>query len=148
MKVVLRSDRAGLGKRGDIVEVSDGFARNFLLPKGQAILATDGVVHQAAAMRNARDAREAKLRSSASQAGAALEALVITIEARAQDGKLFGSVAQADIVDAVTAAGGPSIERRQVEMSEHIKTTGVHEVQVRLHHDVVSTIQVQVVGIE
>jgi large subunit ribosomal protein L9 len=148
MRVVLRSDRAGLGKRGDIVEVSDGFARNFLLPKGQAIVATAGVVHQAEAMRNSRDAREARLRGSASEVAAALEALEIKIEARAQDGKLFGSVSQNDIVDAITSAGGPVVERRQVELDEHIKTTGTHEVKVRLHQDVKATVRVQVVGIE
>ncbi len=148
MRIVLRSDRAGLGKRGDVVEVADGFARNFLLPKGQAILATDGIIHQAEAMRNARDAREARIRGTASEVSSALELLTIKIEARAQDGKLFGSVAQADIVDAINAAGGPKVERRQVEMEEHIKTTGTHEVRIRLHPEVVATLQVQVVGIE
>ena len=148
MRVVLRSDRAGLGKRGDIVDVSDGFARNFLLPKGQAILATDGIVHQAEAMRNARDARETRLRGSASEQAAALEALVIKIEARAQDGRLFGSVAQNDIVEAIAAAGGPAVERRRVEMDEHIKTTGTHPIKIRLHPEVTATVQIEVVGVE
>ncbi len=148
MRVVLRSDRAGLGKRGDIVDVSDGFARNFLLPKGQAILATEGIVHQAEAMRNSRDAREVRLRGSASEQAAALEALVIRIEARAQDGRLFGSVAQNDIVDAIAAAGGPIVERRRVDMDEHIKTTGTHAVKIRLHPEVIATVQVEVVGAE
>ncbi len=148
MRVVLRSDRAGLGKRGDIVDVSDGFARNFLLPKGQAILATDGIVHQAEAMRNARDARETRLRGSASEQAASLEGLVIRIEARAQDGRLFGSVAQNDIVEAITGAGGPTVERRRVEMDEHIKTTGTHPIKIRLHPEVTATVQIEVVGVE
>lgn len=148
MKVVLRSERAGLGKRGDIVEVADGFARNFLLPKGHAILATDGVVHQAEAMRKARDSRDLKLKASASELAEALERLEIRIEARAKDGKLFGSVAQHDIVDAISALGGPAIERRRVDLDEHIKTTGTHQVKVRLHPEVVATVSVEVVGVE
>lgn len=148
MKVVLRSDRAGLGKRGDIVEVADGYARNFLLPKGQAIVATDGVVQQAEAMRNARDAREAKLRSSAAQVASSLEALSLKIEARAHEGKLFGSVGEHEIADAIAAANGPTIERRQIEMEDHIKTTGSHEVKVKLHSDVEATVKVEVVGVE
>lgn len=148
MKVVLRSDRAGLGKRGDIVDVADGFARNFLLPRGQAIAATDGVVHQAEAMRNARDAREARLRGSASDSASRLEGLSITISARAHHGKLFGSVAQHDIVEAIASSGGPAIERRQVEMDEHIKTTGSHQVKVRLHPEITATVQVEVVETE
>ncbi|NNN18503.1 MAG: 50S ribosomal protein L9 [Acidimicrobiaceae bacterium] len=148
MRVVLRSDRAGLGKRGDIVEVADGFARNFLLPKGQAIVASDGIVNQAQAMRNSRDARETRLRGSASELAVVLEALAIRIEARAQEGRLFGSVAQHDIVEAISAAGGPTIERRRVEMEEHIKTTGSHDVKVRLHSEVMATVHVEVVGVE
>lgn len=148
MRVVLRADRDGLGKRGDIVDVSDGYARNFLLPKGQAIAATKGIVHQAEAMRKARDVRESKLRGSATEVASVLEALKIRIEARAQEGKLFGSVAQNDIVDAIESAGGPSIERRRVEMDEHIKTTGMHDVKIRLHPEVEATVHVEVVGVE
>ncbi len=148
MKVVLRSDRAGLGKCGDIVDVADGFARNFLLPKGHAIIASDGIAHQAQAMRSARDAREVRLRGSASEQAASLEALSIRIEARAQEGRLFGSVAQHDIIEAITAAGGPAIERRRVEMDEHIKTTGTHAVKIRLHPEVTATVQVEVIGVE
>lgn len=148
MKVVLRSDRVGLGKRGDIVEVADGYARNFLLPKGQAIIATDGVVHQAEAMRKSRDVRESKLRSSASDVATSLEAMSLKIEARAHEGKLFGSVGEHEIVDAISAAGGPAVDRRQVEMEDHIKTTGSHQVKVRLHSEVVATLNVEVVGAE
>jgi large subunit ribosomal protein L9 len=148
MKVVLRADRQGLGKRGDIVDVADGYARNFLLPKGQAIIATDGVVHQAEAMRRSRDVREAKLRGTASELASALEALSLKIEARAHEGKLFGSVAEHDIVEAISSAGGPTIERRQIEMDEHIKTTGTHQVKVKLHSDVNAMINVEVVGVE
>lgn len=148
MKVVLRADREGLGKRGDIVDVADGFARNFLFPKGQAIAATQGVVQQAEAMRNARGAREARLKGSASELAATLEALSIRIESRAHDGKLFGSVAEQDIVAAIESVGGPSIERRRVEMDEHIKITGTHQVRIRLHSDVVASVSVEVVGAE
>lgn len=144
MKIVLRSDRAGLGKRGDIVDVADGFARNYLLPKGEAIVATSGVLLQAQAMRNSRDAREARLVGSSKEKASALEGLSLTIKARAHEGKLFGSVTEHDIVAAIAAAGGPSVERRNVEMDEHIKTTGSHQVKVKLHSEVSATVQVEV----
>src|SRR5579862_6925606 len=102
MRVVLRSDLDKVGKRGDIVDVADGYARNFLLPKGHAIVATKGVSAQAGAMRRARDLRDAKDRESAEVVARTLVPMVIRIPARAgAGGKLFGSVTTADIVDAV-----------------------------------------------
>jgi len=93
VKVILREDLKGVGKRGDIVEVSDGYARNFLLPKGHALKATDGAVAQAGAMRRARDLRDAADRDSATAIATALVPKIIAISAKAgQDGKLYGSV--------------------------------------------------------
>ena len=101
MRVVLRTDLDHVGKRGDIVDVADGFARNYLLPKGHAIVATNGVTAQAAAMRKARDLKDARDRESAEVVARTLVPMVIRIPARAgAGGKLFGSITSADIADA------------------------------------------------
>src|SRR6266851_4254288 len=100
MKVVLRSDISGVGKRGDIIDVSDGFARNHLVPTGQAIAATDGINAQAASMRRARDTKDTRDREAAEAIAQRLVPTTITITARAgREGKLFGSVTSADIVE-------------------------------------------------
>ena len=104
MKLILRSDRKGVGKRGDIVEVADGFARNFLLPKGHALKASDGAASQAGAMRRARDLRDSQDRESAQTIASALVAKTITIAVKAgAEGRLFGSVTAADVAAAVEA---------------------------------------------
>ncbi|MFM8268260.1 MAG: 50S ribosomal protein L9 [Ilumatobacteraceae bacterium] len=146
MKVILRSDHKGLGKRGDIVEVSEGHARNFLLPKGLAITASDGAVAQAAAMRRARDLRDANDRASAQTVASALVGSTITIKVKAgAEGRLFGSVTAADVVAAVRAQANIALDRRVLQV-DHIKTTGTHQVRARLHHDVEFPITVEVVG--
>jgi large subunit ribosomal protein L9 len=137
MKVILRSDLADLGKRGDICDVADGYARNYLLPKGLAIKATDGAVTQAASMRRARDLRDAQDRGAAEEVARTLVPQVITIKAKAgAGGRLFGSVTAADIVDAVEAQTGIALDRRRLHLDEPIKVLGTHTVQVKLHSDV------------
>src|SRR5205823_9199580 len=107
VKVILRQDIASVGKRGDICDVSDGYARNYLLPKRLAIVATDGAVTQAAAMRRARDMRDAQDRSAAEEVARMLVPKVITIPAKAgTEGRLFGSVTPADVVGAVAEQTG------------------------------------------
>lgn len=135
-KLILRSDVKGVGKRGDIVEVADGFSRNYLLPRGLAMPAAAGTVAQASAMRRARDLRDAKDRESAETVARTLVPAVITIKAKARDGRLFGSVSEKDIADAVTAQTGVALDRKAVHLVEHIKTVGTHSVPVRLHSDV------------
>src|SRR4026209_2164810 len=104
MRIILRSDRKGLGKRGDIVEVSDGHARNFLLPKGHALMASDGAVAQAASMRRSRDLRDAQDREGAQTIASALVPKVITISAKSgPEGKLYGSASLAGGAQAVEA---------------------------------------------
>ena len=148
MQVVLRSDVDGLGKRGDIVEVADGHARNFLLPKGHAIKASAGAVEQAGRMRKARDQRDAVARESATAVASTLVPKVITVEAKAApEGKLFGSVTAADIVEAVKAQTDIDLDRRQLDV-EAIKTTGQHTVTASLHSDVSFPITVDVVAAE
>lgn len=147
MKVVLRDDVRGVGKRGDIVDVSDGYARNYLLPGGQALRATSGIASQAASMRRARDVRDAKDREGAEAIARRLVPAVIRIPARAgSEGRLFGSVTTSDVVAAVHDQTGVDLDRRKLLTDEPIKTLGVHEVGVRLHADVEFRLTVEVVS--
>ena len=145
MKVVLRTDIDNVGKRGDLVDVADGFARNFLIPGGQAIVATDGINKQADAMRRRRDLADAKDREAAEVVARTLVPTVITIKAKAgAEGKLFGSVTPADIVAAVQAQTGIDLDRRKLGHHEAIKNIGTHEIPVQLHSDVKFQITLEV----
>ncbi len=145
MKVLLRDDVAGVGRRGDIVKVAGGFARNFLLPEGRAIVATEGVEGQAELMRRGRDLREAQDRSAAEAQVGLLAGAVIPISARAAGGgRLFGSIGPADVVEAIKAAKGVEVDRRHVVLPEHIKETGTFEVTVELFNDVTAVVTVEV----
>jgi len=146
MKVILRSDLKGLGKRGDIVEVSEGHARNFLLPKGHAITATDGAVSQATAMRRARDLRDAQDRESAQAVASKLVSTTITIKVKAgAEGRLFGSVTAADVAAAIAEQAHIELDRRKLHV-DTIKTTGTHQVSAKLHHDVEFPITLEVLA--
>ncbi len=145
MQVILRSDLDGLGKRGDIVDVADGHARNYLLPKGLALKATAGAVDQAAKMRRSRDLRDASDRDAATTIASALVPKVIAITAKAgAEGKLFGSVTTTDIVEAVEQQTGIKLDRKSVHLDEHIKTLGEHSATVSLHHAVSFPLRVEV----
>jgi len=148
MKVILRSDLDGLGKRGDIVDVADGHARNFLFPKGHALAASDGAIEQAGKMRRARDERDSSAREAATAIASTLVPKVITIQAKAgAEGKLFGSVTSSDIVDAVKEQTEIEIDRRQLDI-DSIKTVGQHTVTASLHSDVSFPITLDVVAID
>ena len=148
MRVILRSDLDGLGKRGDIVDVADGHARNFLLPKGHAITASDGAVDQAARMRSARDQRDSDARTAATAVASALVPKVIVIEAKSgSEGKLFGSVTAADVAEAVKAQTDIEIDRKSIQ-ADGIKTVGQHTVTASLHSDVSFPITLDVVAAE
>lgn len=147
MKVVLRADVTDVGKRGDIVNVADGFARNYLIATGRAIRATDGIVAQAASMRRSRDITDANDRGAAEAVAQQLVAQVISIPARAgREGRLFGSVTASDIVGAVENQSGIAIDRHKLVIREPIKAVGVHTVSVRLHVDVEFELSVDVVA--
>jgi len=146
MQVILRNDVAGLGKRGDIVDVSDGHARNFLLPKGHAMKATDGAIEQAARMRRSRDLKDASDRDAATTIASTLVPKVISISAKAHDGKLFGSIHEAEIVEAVSAQTGISLDRKVITIDEQIRTVGQHRVTAALHADVSFPITIEVVA--
>jgi large subunit ribosomal protein L9 len=145
VKVLLRDDVAGVGRRGDIVKVASGFARNFLLPEGRAIVASDGIEEQAERMRRGRDLREAQDRQAAEAQSALLAGAVIPMTARAAaGGRLFGSIGPGDVADAIQAAKGVEVDRRHVVLPEHIKETGTFEVTVELFSDVTAVLTVEV----
>lgn len=145
VKVILRSDVAKVGKKGDVVDVSPGFARNYLVAKGMAMAASEGAIAQGAAMRRARDVRDARDRESAEQVARVLVSTVIRIPAKAgTEGRLFGSVTVADVVAAVEAQAGIVLDRRRIHL-DPIKTLGVHEVPVKLHSEVEFRITAEVV---
>ena len=146
MKIVLRSDVANLGLRGDLVDVADGYARNYLVPRGLAMAATKGSVRQAEAMSRARAVRDVRDREGAQAIKSQLEAKRVTITARAgEGGRLFGSVTTSDLADAVEAQVHVQLDRRKLHLDEPIKSLGVHEIPVRLHADVTATLTVEVV---
>ena len=146
MKVILRSDLDGLGKRGDIVDVADGHARNYLLPKGHAITASEGAVEQAARMRQARDQRDSSAREAATAIASTHVPKVITVAAKAgPEGKLFGSITAADVVGAVQAQTDIELDRRQIVV-DVVKTLGQHTVTASLHSDVSFPITIDVVA--
>ncbi len=146
MRVLLRTDVERVGKKGDILEVADGFARNYLIPQGRAIKATPGVQAQAEAMRRSRDVKDARDREGAEAVARRLVPVVIRIPARAgREGKLFGSVTAADVAEAVVAQAGIELDRRKLHIDEPIRTVGSHEVPVKLHADVEFRLNVEVV---
>ena len=149
MQVILRNDVDGLGKRGDIVEVAAGHARNFLFPHGHAMTATAGAVAQAAKMRRARDLRDASDREAATTVASTLVPKVITITAKAgSEGKLFGSVTTSDIVEAIEEQTGIKLDRKVIHVDEQIKTLGGHTATASLHSSVSFPVTLEVVAAE
>jgi len=148
MKLILTTDVPGLGAPGDVVEVRDGYGRNFLLPQGKAIAATKGAEKQVATIKRAQLAREIRGTEHANEVKQALERLNVAIKARttADGAKLFGSITAIDVAAAIKAAGGPVLDRRTIETGGHIKTVGSHAVSVKLHPGVTAELTVQVVG--
>ncbi len=145
MKLILTREVAGLGLAGDIVEVADGYGRNFLVPRGAAISWSKGAEKQVSQIKRARDAREIRGLDHAREIKAELEKLAVTLPARAgEGGKLFGSITAADVVSAVKSAGGPLLDKKRVQLPGHIKSTGQHTITVDLHQDVVASVPVTV----
>jgi large subunit ribosomal protein L9 len=145
MRIVLRDDVDNLGKKGDLVDVADGYARNYLVPRGLALRATAGNQKQADAMRRNREAKETREREAAQALAAQFEGRTITIKARAGgEGRLFGSVTSVDIAEAVQKQTGAEIDRRKIDLDEPLKELGGVDVQVRLHPEVLATLHVEV----
>jgi large subunit ribosomal protein L9 len=147
MKLILTNEVSGLGAPGDVVEVKDGYGRNYLLPRGYAIRWTRGAESQIASIRKARDARAIRDLGTAQEIAQQLGQLKVKLTTRAGEaGRLFGSVTSNDIVSAVKAAGGPELDRRRIEIGNPIKSVGWHNVSVRLHPEVSVNLEVEVVG--
>ena len=146
-KLILTQEVTGLGSSGDTVEVKGGYARNYLLPRGLAIVATRGAEKQVTSLRRARAARDVRSLEEAQAVAARLSGLTVTLPARSGDGgRLFGRITTADVAAAVTAAGGPELDRRRIELPSSIKTTGQHTVTVRVHPEVSTTLAIEVVA--
>jgi large subunit ribosomal protein L9 len=148
MKLILTADVPNLGAPGDIIEVKDGYGRNYLLPRKLAIVATRGAEKQVASITRAQKARQIRDLGHAKEVAGSLGDLKIVIKAKAagDSGRLFGSVTAADVVEAVRAAGGPPLDKRAVEVATQIKTVGSHPVTVRLHPEVTTEVAVNVVA--
>lgn len=150
MKLILTAEVEHLGTSGDIVEVKDGYGRNYLLPRGLAIVASRGAERQAEEIRRAREIKAVQGLEHARELKTALEglgAIDLTVKAAGDSGKLFGSVTPADVVAAIKKAGGPNLDKRTVQLPKaHIKSTGTHPVAVRLHPEVDASVSVNVVA--
>ncbi|MEU9133633.1 50S ribosomal protein L9 [Kitasatospora sp. NPDC048540] len=147
MKIILTHEVPGLGSAGEVVEVKDGYARNFLVPRGFAIRWTKGGQKDVDAIRRARKIHSIQTLEAANEVKAKLEGLQIKLAVRSGDaGRLFGSVTQADVVDAIKAADGPVVDKRAVAIASPIKTVGTHKVSVKLHSDVQANLDVNVVA--
>ncbi|WP_369135790.1 50S ribosomal protein L9 [Modestobacter sp. I12A-02662] len=146
MKLILTHEVTGLGSTGDTVEVKGGYGRNYLLPRGLAIVATRGAEKQVESLRRARAAREVKSLEEARAQAAQLSKLTVTLPARSgEGGRLFGRITTADIASAVTAAGGPELDRRRIDLPT-IKSLGTHTVTVRVHPEVAVPVTLDVVA--
>jgi large subunit ribosomal protein L9 len=145
MKVILRRDVDQVGRRGDLVDVSDGHARNHLIPKGLAMRATASAKAQAEHMRKAAEARDTKVIEAAQEVATTLVPKVIHIVAKAHDGgNLFGSVSDADVAAAVREQTDVELDRKVIAIDEPIRTTGTHYVMAKLHHEVQFPITIEV----
>jgi large subunit ribosomal protein L9 len=148
VKLILTREVAGLGLAGDIVEVADGYGRNFLVPRGAAITWTKGAEKQIVQIKRSRDAREIRDLGHAREIKADLEKLSVKLGARAgEGGKLFGSVTTSDVAAAVKAAGGPVLDKKRIQLPGHIKSVGSHVITVDLHPDVVASVPVEVTAL-
>ena len=148
MKIILTVDVPNLGAPGDIVEVKDGYGRNYLLPRKMAIVATRGAEKQVETIKRAQRARQIRDLDHAKEVAGDLGKRTVTVKAKAagDSGRLFGSITSGDVVDAVRAAGGPALDRRAVDVPGQIKTVGKHPVTVRLHPEVTTQVEIAVVA--
>ena len=146
-KLILTHEVTGLGAPGDVVDVKNGFARNYLIPQGFAVQWTRGGEKQIDSIKAARSAREHATLEEAQDLKAKLQATAVTLTVKAgEGGRLFGSVKTSDVADAVAAAGLGIVDKRKIEITSPIKSTGEHEATVRLRDDIVATITIKVVA--
>lgn len=137
MKLILLSEVADLGKRGDLVDVSDGFARNYLLPKKKAMKATEGALAHAESLRTAREEADRVAKADATRVASQLAGVRVVLAAQAGDeGKLYGSVGAGDVVEGIIKFTGVKLDRGNIELRSPIKAIGLHEVWIKLHPEV------------
>lgn len=146
MRLILLSNVADLGKKGDLVDVADGFARNYLLPKKKAMLATDGALDQAQKLRAAREQAEKVAKDEAERVASQLAGVRVVLAAQAGDeGKLYGSVSAADVTEGIKKFTGVTLDRSVLELRVPIKAIGLHEVWVKLHAEVEFPVTIDVI---
>jgi large subunit ribosomal protein L9 len=149
VKVILADDIQPLGIKGDVVTVADGYARNYLVPKGLALVATKGTLRQAAQMQRARAERDQKEKEAAAAKVSQLAASPVYISARAgEGGRLFGSVTRADVARAIEEQLNEKIDRHDVRLEDPIRSLGLHQVEVHLHEEVNALVTVEVIAHE
>lgn len=147
MKLILSQEVDGLGAPGDIVEVKDGYGRNYLVPRNLAFPWSKGAEKQIVQIKRARDARAIRDAAHANEVKMQLEGLTVSVPARVgANNKLFGSINVADIADAVRASGGPLIEKNAIALDGPIKTAGKHKIQVKLLPEVSASVTIEVVS--
>jgi large subunit ribosomal protein L9 len=146
MKLILLSDVQDLGKKGEQVDVSDGYARNYLLPRNKAIKASEGALAHSEKLRAAREESERKAKEEAERIASQLTGVRVVLAAQAGDeGKLYGSVGTADVVAGIEKFTGVALQRSQVDVRSPIKSIGLHEIWIRLHPDVQCPITLDVI---
>jgi large subunit ribosomal protein L9 len=149
MKVILADDVDKLGRKGDVVMVADGFARNYLVPKGLALMATKGSLRQAELMQRARAEQEQKAKEAASEKVAHFASATVYISARAgEGGRLFGSVTKADVARGIEEQLGEAVDRHNINLEDPIRTLGTHAVELHLHDEVKALVTVEVIAHE
>ncbi|WP_156727829.1 50S ribosomal protein L9 [Streptomyces apocyni] len=147
MKIILTHEVSGLGAAGDVVDVKDGYARNYLVPRGFAIRWTKGGEKDVEQIRRARKIHEIQTIEQANQIKGQLEAVKVRLATRSGEaGRLFGAVTAADIASAIKVAGGPEVDKRRIELGAPIKSLGAHEASVRLHPEVAAKVNIEVVA--
>ncbi|MDA8229511.1 MAG: 50S ribosomal protein L9 [Desulfitobacterium hafniense] len=147
MKVILKADVKSLGKKGQVLEVADGYARNFLFPRGWAVEATMGAINDLAQKKASEEKKKAKEKQDAEALASKLNSLIIKVVTKTgEGGRLFGSVTSKEIAEALKQQHGIDLDKRRLELKEPIKNLGTFVLQARLHPEVIAKIQVQVVG--
>jgi large subunit ribosomal protein L9 len=147
MKVILNADLDNLGRKGDLIEVRGGYARNYLLPRNLAVLATKGALREADNVRKVRVERDQREVGVAQQTAEKISKAALKISARAgEDGQLFGSITSAEIADRLAETLAMEVDRRKIHLQESIRSVGMHDFEVRLHPDVVARGSVEVVA--
>jgi large subunit ribosomal protein L9 len=147
MKIILQKEVEKLGVPGDVVDVADGYARNYLVPRGLAAPASKGAIKNAERLRSGHEARVSKARTDAEALQQRLEAVVTRITAKAgEEGRLFGSVTPEKVAQEIARATGVTVDRKQLHLDEPIRSLGTHQVRVHLHPEINATASIEVVA--